>query len=118
MTPEKSSTLDWAEIHYRLDQARALSEQGFVPSPEERQQILKKRAKTLARLTDEQAGAESYLNVTTFLLSGASYAVELIHIRNVFPLKELTPITCTPPFVAGIVNVRGQILPVIDLKTF
>ena len=33
-------------------------------------------------------------------------------------MKELTPLPCTPPFVLGIVNVRGRILPVLDLKKF
>jgi purine-binding chemotaxis protein CheW len=36
----------------------------------------------------------------------------------VCPLREITPVPCTPPFVAGIINVRGQIVPVIDLKRF
>ena len=33
-------------------------------------------------------------------------------------LKDLTPLPCTPPFVLGIVNVRGRIVPVFDLKKF
>jgi purine-binding chemotaxis protein CheW len=39
-------------------------------------------------------------------------------VREIYPLKEFTPIPCTPPFVLGIVNVRGQILSVIDIKKF
>jgi len=39
-------------------------------------------------------------------------------VREVYPLKELTPLPCTPPFVAGIVNVRGQVISVIDIKKF
>jgi purine-binding chemotaxis protein CheW len=37
-------------------------------------------------------------------------------VQAVFPLKELTPLPCTPPFVSGIVNVRGQVRSVVDLK--
>ena len=33
-------------------------------------------------------------------------------------LKEFTPLPCTPPFILGIISVRGQILAVIDLKRF
>ncbi len=33
-------------------------------------------------------------------------------------MKELTPLPCTPGFLLGIINVRGQILPVIDVKKF
>ena len=38
--------------------------------------------------------------------------------REVYPLKNLTPLPCTPPFVRGIVNVRGRIMPVLDIKKF
>lgn len=38
--------------------------------------------------------------------------------REVYPLEELTPLPCTPPFVLGIVNLRGEILSVIDIKKF
>ncbi len=38
--------------------------------------------------------------------------------QEVYPLRELTPLPCTPPFIRGIVNVRGRILPVLDLKKF
>lgn len=38
--------------------------------------------------------------------------------REVYPIKELTPLPCTPSFVLGIINVRGQILTVIDLRRF
>jgi purine-binding chemotaxis protein CheW len=46
------------------------------------------------------------------------YGVESLYVREVYPLKELTPLPCTPPFVLGIINVRGQILSVVDLRQF
>ncbi len=108
--------INWAAIHNRLNQARVLSERNVTPSPEEKRLRLKNRAKSLAQVFEAAPETGAYLDVTTFLLSGVTYAIELTHIRDVYSLKELTPIPCTPPFVAGIVNVRGQILPVIDLK--
>ena len=39
-------------------------------------------------------------------------------VTETFPLKELTPLPCTPTFVAGIINVRGRILSVIDIRKF
>ena len=36
--------------------------------------------------------------------------------REVLPLQDLTPLPGTPPFVLGIINVRGEILSVLDLK--
>lgn len=117
MAAKETRSIDWAAIHNRLNQARALSERSVTPSPEEKRLRLKNRAKSLAQIFEAAPETGAYLDVTTFLLSGVTYAIELTHIRDVYSLKELTPIPCTPPFVAGIVNVRGQILPVIDLKT-
>jgi len=53
-----------------------------------------------------------------FRLARERYALENRWVQEVCPLKELTPLPCTPPFVLGIVNVRGRILPVFDLKKF
>ncbi|MBV8781854.1 MAG: chemotaxis protein CheW, partial [Phycisphaerae bacterium] len=51
-------------------------------------------------------------------LASERYAVESTSVREVFPIKDLTPLPCAPSFVLGIINVRGQILPVIDLRRF
>jgi len=58
------------------------------------------------------------LELLEFRLASERYALETRHVQGVHPLRELTPLPCTPPFVLGIVNVRGRILPVLDLKKF
>jgi purine-binding chemotaxis protein CheW len=58
------------------------------------------------------------LEVVEFLLAGEHYAIESTAVREVHPVRELTPLPCTPPFVPGIMNVRGQILAVVDLRPF
>jgi purine-binding chemotaxis protein CheW len=60
----------------------------------------------------------AYLEVVEFLLAGERYAVEAGYVREICLLKEFTPLPGTPPFVLGIINVRGQILSVIDIKKF
>jgi len=47
-----------------------------------------------------------------------TYSVDAKYISEVIPLKELTPLPCTPDFIMGIINVRGKIIAVIDLKKF
>ena len=53
-----------------------------------------------------------------FLLAYEKYGIESSYVREVYPMKELTPLPCTPPFILGIINVRGQIISVIDIKKF
>lgn len=81
-------------------------------------QILRDRAQVLARPPEQAAAADTQLDLLEFRLAQERYAVETRYVREVYPLKDLTPLPCTPPFVLGVVNVRGHILPVLDLKKF
>lgn len=81
-------------------------------------QILRARAQAMARPLKAAPAAETLLELLEFRLAQETYAVEARYVREVYPLKELTPLPCTPAFVRGIVNVRGRILPVFDLKKF
>lgn len=90
----------------------------MTPTLDQKEKILKARAKTLAQESKEQAAAAEYIEVVEFLLAHEKYGVESSYVREVYPLKELTPLPCTPPFILGIVNVRGQILSVINFKKF
>lgn len=80
------------------------------------QDILKARADALAQTT-EQTTAEA-IELVTFLLAYETYGIETVWVREVQPMKDLTPLPCTPPFVVGIVNVRGQVMSVVDIKKF
>jgi len=83
----------------------------------EAERILRARAKALA-IPTQSMPAGAMLELLEFRLASERYALETRHVRDVHPLRELTPLPCTPPFVLGIVNVRGRILPVLDLKKF
>ena len=81
----------------------------------ERDLILKERARLLARVPQRRASSEE-LDVIAFGLARETYAVELKHVREIYPLKDLTRIPCLPSFFVGIINVRGEMCPVVDLK--
>lgn len=85
-------------------------------APSDRTTILRDRARALARRAEHAPTAETQLEVLAFRLGQEHYAVETRYVREVSPLRDLTPLPCTPSFVLGIVNVRGQVLPVFDLK--
>lgn len=110
--------IDWSEVHRRLDAAQIALERGLAPTSEEKKRILKQRAKALAREPEAEEGAQEYLEVVEFSLAYEKYGIESSYVREVYPLTEITPLPGTPAFVLGIVNIRGQILSVIDLKKF
>lgn len=81
-------------------------------------QILRDRAEALARPLVPANQHEAAFEFVEFTLANERYAVENRWVEEVCPFKDLTPLPCVPPFVAGIVNVRGRILAVLDLKKF
>ena len=82
------------------------------------QQILQERARKLAvRKSDQNPEGESILAIE-FLLLPEKYCIDSSCIAEVLPLKDITPIPGTPSFVLGVMNVRGKIISVIDLKSF
>jgi chemotaxis signal transduction protein len=49
-----------------------------------------------------------------FPLGAESYALPLEQVREIVPAPELTPLPTAPPFVIGLLNLRGDVLPVLD----
>lgn len=109
--------IEWDEIHRRLDAIHAFLEKGFSPGPMEKKRILKARAELLAKEPEEREAGE-YIEVVEFLLAQEHYGIETRFIREVYPLRDYTPVPCTPSFVLGLINVRGQTISVIDIRKF
>ena len=114
----KRAAIDWAEVRARLDAAQAAGEQAWAPGADQTKRILRERALALAAEPGETQTLADSIEVVEFLLAHERYAVESSYVREVYPLENLTPLPCTPGFVLGIVNLRGEILSVIDLKKF
>jgi purine-binding chemotaxis protein CheW len=112
----RAGAVDWARIHERLEAAQAALERRMTPEREKRESILRARARLLAREPEREQQHGGSLAVVEFLLGDERHAIESSYIREIQPLRDLTPLPCVPPFVLGLINVRGQILPVIDIK--
>lgn len=115
---KKRVATDWGQIRQRLEDARTALEKGWTPGHVEIQRILKARAKALAREPAKTHADDQTVEIVEFVLAYEKYVIEAQYVREVYPLENLTPLPCTPAFVLGVVNVRGEILSVIDLKKF
>ena len=62
-------------------------------------------------LTDNDS--EQYL---TFKLAGEEYGVEILRVQGIQGLQKITIIPNTPEYILGVINLRGEIVPVIDLR--
>lgn len=52
----------------------------------------------------------------TFLLSGEMFAISIQNIREIMEYGELTTVPMMPDFVRGVINLRGSVVPVVDLS--
>jgi purine-binding chemotaxis protein CheW len=77
--------------------------------------ILEERARTLA-IQEITAGAELGEEILSFRLGDGGYSILARFIREVQPLDRITPLPSTPPFVLGLVNVRGRLLAALDIR--
>ena len=90
----------------------------MTDAPSDVKSILRARARNLARTPERSLAEEASLDLLEFRLAQERYALETRFVSEVYPLKTLTALPSSPAFVAGVVNVRGRILPVLDLKKF
>ena len=61
----------------------------------------------------ETASTNQYL---TFMLGEETFAANVIYIREVLEVLPITKVPRTPKFILGVVNVRGNVVPVIDMR--
>ena len=86
--------------------------------PEKKKKILKQRATLFSKTIEKETDKGVQMEGLEFLLTDEHYIIDATFVVEVIPLKELTPLPCSPAFILGIINVRGKILSVVNLKTF
>ncbi len=74
---------------------------------------LQKQVDEITSATDEGDAAGQYL---TFLLAGEEYGVEILRVQEIKGWDSATPIPNTPEHVLGVLNLRGAIVPIFDLR--
>ena len=110
--------VDWEELRRRLHAVRTSVDGDAASAARDEQRILHERAHALAGEPAAETEPGGTIEVVVFDLVGEHYGIALLSVREVCSLKELTPVPCTPAFVLGIINLRGEIHTVIDLKKF
>lgn len=81
------------------------------------QRTLMERAQALARPLSSEPDGE-YFDLAIIMLGAERYGLDVRHIREIQPLSGLTPIPGAPPIWAGLVNLRGQLYPILNLRRY
>ena len=66
--------------------------------------------------TENRADIEDSTNLVTFRLGNGEYAIDIMQAKEIIKMEKITLIPNAPEFVEGVINLRGNIIPIIDLK--
>ncbi len=71
-------------------------------------------AKVMTQAVNNMANKEAkYL---TFTLASEDYGIGILKIKEIIGIMPVTPVPRTPDFVKGVINLRGKVIPVVDLR--
>ena len=62
-----------------------------------------------------QHESSSLTQYLTFRVSGEEYAISILNVREILAYETVTPVPNTPASIRGVMNLRGLVVPVIDL---
>ena len=68
---------------------------------------------TIALITGKNSLAGKYLTV---VLESEAYGIAVLKVREIIRLQKITPVPQMPPFVKGVINLRGRVIPIVDLR--
>lgn len=106
----------WQEIHGRIE---ALSREFSAEiSEEELKDLWYRRALELSRSQESKTEEGGSLKMITFRLGSDRYGVSLAMVREIQRAGRITHVPTAPDFVSGVVNLRGNILSVVDIRIF
>lgn len=60
--------------------------------------------------------AAAPLQVVVFSLEGKSLALDILKVQEIIRMVEITPMPKMPPFALGVINLRGVIVPIINIR--
>jgi purine-binding chemotaxis protein CheW len=67
--------------------------------------------------SEAETTSTEFISIIAFQLGTEVYGLELQEVREIIMLGMITPIPRAPSFIQGVLNLRGEIIPVIDLRT-
>ena len=65
---------------------------------------------------NNQSGLTEEIQMLTFTLDNVLYGVNVHQVREVKNFEGVTPVPYAPDYVKGVTNLRGEVIPVIDLR--
>ena len=52
----------------------------------------------------------------TFFLAGEEYGLEILKVQEIIGIMDITPVPRSPDYIRGVINLRGKVIPIVDLR--
>lgn len=114
-----AASADKAEPAGATVMQQGISARSLMPTSERDRAILKQRAATLAgEEDDEQYSEQSEEYLRLRLGKTEEYGIPYQYLDEILYVSAITEVPCTPAYIAGVANRRGEMLTVLDLQPF
>lgn len=80
------------------------------------QQIEAVKPVETAKPKEEERGLEKTAQMVGFKIDNEFYGIDIIQVQEIIRMQEITMVPRTPPFIKGVVNLRGKVVPIISLR--
>ncbi|MEG4503330.1 chemotaxis protein CheW [Microcoleus sp. F6_B4] len=117
---EDTEDLQW-QINAKLsgkNSKKSSNRHVFCPqaNPEEKA-IFQSRANHLRRRSEGENDAAINMSLAVFVLNGEYFGIHLDLVREFTDINQVTPVPCTPDRIVGNINLRGEIVTLIDIRS-
>jgi purine-binding chemotaxis protein CheW len=70
-----------------------------------------------AKMTEEKKKLDTALiQLVTFSIDGEEFGVEILKVQEIIRMMDITRVPRAPRFVEGVINLRGKVIPIVDLR--
>ena len=112
----KRSPIDWDQVRSRLRSSERALEEVMSESPARIDAVYRERAARIAKGRFEHAPAGERIRVLVFRLGPGFYAIDAAEVAEALPLERCAPVPGSLPVFAGVINLRGELRAVVDLR--
>lgn len=64
----------------------------------------------------ESSAGNEVLQLVTFAVKGEEFGVDILRVQEIIRTMEITKVPNSPAFVDGVINLRGKVIPIVDLR--
>jgi purine-binding chemotaxis protein CheW len=111
----KRAAIQWDEVRRRLERNEDSLKKTLSETPERIKTVFRQRAVQLAKRQAGNTHTSEGLPALIFRLAQERYAIALKELSEVLPFRGCTQVPGTSPELLGVINLRGELRPVIDL---